>query len=654
MAGRLITTSKKSYTPWNPENRLRVERDIAAARVEAEKKKEDDADQVINALRHGSELASKKKSNTDPTDLDDPSKSFTLFPQDKGKKRIRNEVNPAPTGTITVKHPKTGKIKEGVSILSEPIKPFTPEVNNKEAYDRREESRKSTSDPASMFMKIKPRPKKETLEERARREHDEEKKEKKEKKRLEKKEKKREKKDAKKEMKRLKKERGSQPAFKLDRAPTHTALILQTIVIITISLLMSPASSQRIAIIGAGVGGSYVSQFLSESTHPFNTHIFESTSSPGGRVKSTLIPFSDSETTVELGASIAYGGNHYISSYADKLGLNKITPSEDNPKNTFGIYDCSTSSFLFRQSKSLPESWFFKDYLPNFVNNLLVEMYRKVEIFLRFQETLNPLFSYVKEAASSLDELYSKLNGGETFDDCVGVWEAIGTCRNCNNVEILLTPLTPPPDLSKYLNNSFTDFFKSKISSTSTTLLTQLSTAVNRVNYNHRTETLPTLVSLISHVPIVYGDLFAIEGGNVRLLETLASSASVLNLNTKVGLVVFNPQLNTFNLYDDSGKRLGEFDKVVLASPVQQSHNIEFKIQSMVDPTVLMNLYFDNGGEFEDIEESTVTMTKKNFHNSRTETEYITTVTTVVEGSRVKIEEFGGQGEVPESIYFAT
>jgi len=61
MAGRLITTSKKSYTPWNPENRLRVERDIAAARVEAEKKKEDDADQVINALRHGSELASKKK-----------------------------------------------------------------------------------------------------------------------------------------------------------------------------------------------------------------------------------------------------------------------------------------------------------------------------------------------------------------------------------------------------------------------------------------------------------------------------------------------------------------------------------------------------------------------------------------------------------------
>lgn len=74
----------------------------------------------------------------------------------------------------------------------------------------------------------------------------------------------------------------------------------------------------------------------------------------------------------------------------------------------------------------------------------------------------------------------------------------------------------------------------------------------------------------------------------------------------------------------------------------------------MVDPTVLMNLYFDNGGEFDDIEESTVTMTKKNFHNSRTETEYITTVTTVVEGFRVKIEEFGGQGEVPESIYFAT
>jgi len=42
MSGRLITTSKKSYTPWNPAVRLRVEADeLAHANVIQEKEKEE-------------------------------------------------------------------------------------------------------------------------------------------------------------------------------------------------------------------------------------------------------------------------------------------------------------------------------------------------------------------------------------------------------------------------------------------------------------------------------------------------------------------------------------------------------------------------------------------------------------------------------------
>ncbi|GMH95204.1 hypothetical protein TrVE_jg12941 [Triparma verrucosa] len=630
MAGRLITTSKKSYTPWNPAVRLRVERDIESARVNEEKKKQDDADQVLNALRRGSELAEVPSSAVD-ADLTRPGDPFTLFPEGSGKKRPRNELD----SQSNVKHPKTGKAREGVSILHEPARAFKPEVNNKEAYDRREEGRKLSSDPAAMFMKVKDRKPKETLEERARREHDAEKAKKKEQKREKKKEKKREKK----EMKRLKKERGS---FKLDRSPTHTALVLQTILILTVLLLLNPSLAsaqqshrpQKIAIIGSGVGGTYVSQFLSESDVSFETTIFDSQSTVGGRVKSIDVTFDNQVATVELGASIAYGGNQYIHTYASKLNLDKITPSEDNPKNTFGIYDPATDSFVFRQSKTLPESWYFPKYLPKFANSFLLSAYRKIEIFLLYRNTLNPLFAYVKEAASRLDDLYPKLNSGATFSDCVQVWESI--------------------NLSKYLTSSFSDFYKASVSSEDLRLLTQLSTAVNRVNYNHATETLPTLVSLISHVPIVYGDLFAVSGGNARLLSKLAESSNSLQLNTKVGLIVYNPQSWTFNVYSDSGSLLGGFDAVVMATPFQQAGGLEFKIQSMVDPSVLMPLYFDNGGEFEDVEESTVTMTKKEFHNSRTNTDYITTVTTVIEASRVKIEEFGGQGEVPESIYFAS
>ena len=110
MAGRLITTSKKSYTPWNPAVRLRVERVIESARVNEEKKKKDDADQVLNALRRGSELVEAPSSAVD-ADLTRPGDPFTLFPEGSGKKRPRNELD----SQSNVKHPKTGKAREGVS-----------------------------------------------------------------------------------------------------------------------------------------------------------------------------------------------------------------------------------------------------------------------------------------------------------------------------------------------------------------------------------------------------------------------------------------------------------------------------------------------------------------------------------------------------------
>ena len=53
MSGRLITTSKKSYTPWNPAVRARVERDLKKAAEEAEEREESERGSVVDRLRNG-------------------------------------------------------------------------------------------------------------------------------------------------------------------------------------------------------------------------------------------------------------------------------------------------------------------------------------------------------------------------------------------------------------------------------------------------------------------------------------------------------------------------------------------------------------------------------------------------------------------------
>ena len=375
-----------------------------------------------------------------------------------------------------------------------------------------------------------------------------------------------------------------------------------------------------VAVIGAGVAGSFVAKWLDEAPTSFVVDVFEAEGTPGGRVK------SDIDLGVELGASIAYAGNQYVASYSSLLGLEKVKPAEDNPAGTFGIW--GGGHWKFKQASG-------PSYLPSFVKGL----YKNAQIYWNYRDVLSSLFAHVNQAASSLDDLYSLLNGGEWYKTPEDAWKAI--------------------DLDRYLNVSFSQFYRSEVSSTSTRLLTELSTAVNRVNYNHATSELPALVGLVSHVPLVSGDLFALKEGNSALPRALIDSTSAtLYLNTRVSLVVFNPTTKTFTLYNGDGKRLGVkggYAKVVLATPWIQSRGIEFKIPSNVDPSVLLPMYFDNGGNFDDVDDvKTLTMTP--FETENTETPYMQTVTTFVKSrAGVNGDLFGEEGEssLPTSIYFA-
>ena len=127
-----------------------------------------------------------QKANTDSN------LSFSLFPEESGKKR------PAPSSAKSDrKKPK----KEGVSLGFQPVAAFQPSMNNKNDYDAREKKRQAVSDPAAAFMNpntsgrgtrdLLEVARREKREERRRRKEEEKKERKREKKERKEKEKKR-------------------------------------------------------------------------------------------------------------------------------------------------------------------------------------------------------------------------------------------------------------------------------------------------------------------------------------------------------------------------------------------------------------------------------------------------------------------------------
>ena len=137
------------------------------------------------------------------------------------------------------------------------------------------------------------------------------------------------------------------------------------------------------------------------------------------------------------------------------------------------------------------------------------------------------------------------------------------------------------------------------------------------------------------------GEIFSVEGGNVKLVEGLIKNSTMAGaryeFDTSVNLVVHDAATEKFILYGGGGgdekKLLGEFDKVVLCVPLQQS-GIDFKERSLVDGTVLYDMPLG-------------------IMNARTTTSYITTITTVVEAKGLR-QNFGNVENMPSSMYFAS
>lgn len=95
---------------------------------------------------------------------------------------------------------------------------------------------------------------------------------------------------------------------------------------------------RRVAIIGAGIGGTSAAYFLRTRAADVEIHVFEKTDRVGGRIEAVQLDLSEGETkkkkkkSVELGASIFHAQNRLVRDFAAALELPVTRQFDQNGK----------------------------------------------------------------------------------------------------------------------------------------------------------------------------------------------------------------------------------------------------------------------------------------------------------------------------------
>ncbi|KAJ5920803.1 hypothetical protein N7466_009129 [Penicillium verhagenii] len=296
------------------------------------------------------------------------------------------------------------------------------------------------------------------------------------------------------------------------------------------------AAPKRVAVIGAGAGGSFAAYELrklaDDSAIPVNVTVFERSSYIGGR-STTVDAFDDPAYPIELGASIFVEVNQILMNASNNLGLFVLGADHARPKQTddsIGIWD--GSQFLFTVGNS--SSWWniaklFWRYgmAPLRTKNLMKEV---VGRFLKLYE--EPLFPFrsLSEAAEAVNLVNVTASPGDAFLNA----------------------------------NSISDLFAREIIQAST-----------RVNYG---QNLALIHGLESMVCMATDGAVSVRGGNWRIFDGVLKAANTeVRLNTTVTEIIRSKE-GTVRIITQSTSDLdsemsdeSEFDEVIIAGPLQYS-----------------------------------------------------------------------------------
>ncbi|KAI3210596.1 hypothetical protein CBS147311_1371 [Penicillium roqueforti] len=293
------------------------------------------------------------------------------------------------------------------------------------------------------------------------------------------------------------------------------------------------ATPKRVAIIGAGAGGSFAAYQLrklaDEANIPVEITVYERESYVGGR-STTVNVFDDPAYPIELGASIFVQINYNLVNASRDLGLTVNSADHARPRETaesIGIWD--GTQFVFTLTNSY--SWWnigrlFWRYglAPLRTQNLVKNV---VGRFLRlYEERLFP-FSSLTEAAIAADLINATASPGDVF----------------------------------LRANEISSLFANEIIQAST-----------RVNYGQNLQLIHGLESVVC---MATDGAVSIEGGNWRIFDgALRASEVNIKVNTTAteisrnddGTVRVSSEVNTAT---SSEHEL--FDEVVIAGPLQYS-----------------------------------------------------------------------------------
>ncbi|KAL1967592.1 hypothetical protein VTN77DRAFT_3107 [Rasamsonia byssochlamydoides] len=303
----------------------------------------------------------------------------------------------------------------------------------------------------------------------------------------------------------------------------------------------SGIAPRRVAIIGAGSGGSstayYLRQYADFFDIPVNLTVFERNPYVGGR-STTVNVFDNASYPVELGASIFVEVNYNLMDAVKKFGLNISGAGQDRPneaEEVIGIWD--GERFVYTQSESLS--------LWNIAK--LIWRYGLAPIRTRslMRNTVNKFVKLYKPPFFPFSSLSSA------------------------TVELGLHKATAATGAEFLKANGISAPFSQEIIQAST-----------RVNYG---QNLALIHGLETMVCMATDGAVSVEGGNWQIFAgMLNSSRAHVNLNTAVTSIQRNSN-GTFTIshvQDDHSLEQSLFDDVVIAAPFQES---DIKISPPLD-----------------------------------------------------------------------
>lgn len=287
--------------------------------------------------------------------------------------------------------------------------------------------------------------------------------------------------------------------------------------------------SQRVCIVGSGIGGSSAAHFLRKYSQEsietdMEIHVFEKNPTVGGRM--AMVELAGDK--FEAGGSILHPKNLHTLHYTELLGLKQKTDGDDD--SDFGIWD--GQKFIFKTFPARTSR--FPAVINTFINNLL--------IFWRYGTSLLKMQDYVSDLLSKFLRYYEDSRPiFYTVDEMLKWADLHNYTRHTLQKELVAAGLSPR-------------------------LISELVTVIMRINYGQNVD----ISGLAGGVSLCGsgGGLWSVEGGNWQMAAGLIDQANVsLHLNKEVDSISLKGKKYEVNSTDG---QVNYCEVVVVATPLDE------------------------------------------------------------------------------------